>query len=116
MAQNDRANRARRGAKNGATDSKGPDPHVPGDVEKKIQVTFDSVSGKTVDQKSRYFQVSKAEVIRSAWRVYVWSCQQVRAGYDVGAYDRSTGRFVAVDIPYATEVDLPNMTVAKTQV
>mgnify|MGYP001566215127 CR=1 FL=1 len=79
-----------------------------GDLQPKVQTKFTKPERDMIERTSKYHGVSNAEVVRGAFRVFWWACRQVRAGFDVGAYDRSTGRFIAVDIPYATEVDVPD--------
>lgn len=74
---------------------------VPGN---RVQVPLNHLESEVVRRASQYYGVTHAEILKAAYRVYWWACEQVSLGYDVGAYDRKTNRFVAVDIPYALEI------------
>jgi len=71
-------------------------------LDQKIQTKFDIQTRGDIEQLSNFFGVSGAEIVRTAFRVYNWARLQVARGYDVGAFDRQEGRFVAYDVPYAT--------------
>lgn len=66
----------------------------------KVQTTFDTIAARTIVDVSAHYGVSQAEIIRTAVRLYTWASKQVRSGRDVGALDQTTGKFVAIDVPY----------------
>lgn len=71
----------------------------------KVQVTLNNSETRHVEGRSETYGVSNATVIKGAIGLFAWCCRQIARGYDVGAYNRETRHFVAVDVPYADEID-----------
>lgn len=71
----------------------------------KVQVSLNAHETLHIERRSCSFGVSNAAVVKGALGLFAWCCKQVSKGYDVGAYNRETGHFVAVDVPYSDEID-----------